>query len=96
MKLTPFLNRIVVKKINEAAENEEKIGSLYIPKVAQENQLKEQRAATVEAVSEQSSKYFHIGQTVFIGKYSGIEVKENGIDYLIVKIEDVHGYLKND
>lgn len=95
--ITPFLNRIVVKKISELEKEEQKTATgLYLPTQAIDAEKKEQRKAIVVAVSAESEKYFKINDIVVMGKYSGIEVKDNGEEFLIVKVEDIHGFIRNE
>ena len=90
MKLKPLGDRILVKRI----EQEEKTkGGIIIPDTAQE---KPQEA---EVVAVGAGKFLDNGQVrkidlkagdrVLLSKYSGNEIKLDGIEHLILREEDV-------
>lgn len=95
MALQPLHDRIVV----EAAPKEEKsAGGIILPDSAQE---KPQRG-TVLAVGpgkrldsgQLSATGINVGDTVLYGKYGATEVKVDGVDYLILRAEDVLAVLE--
>lgn len=93
LNFKPNADRVVI----EAAPAEEKTASgLYIPDTAKE---KPQRG-TVVAVG--PGKYadltgnlipmsYKVGDQVYYGKYSGVEIPIEGVEYLIMKESDILG-----
>ena len=90
MNIRPLDDRILIRR-KEAKTTT--TGGLYIPAAAQEKS----NLAIVVAVGPGRihsdgvlrSLNVEVGQTVLIGKWQGSEVKMNGEDYLILKIDDV-------
>ena len=70
----------------ENEEDEKSAGGLFIPDTAKE---KPQRG-TVEAVGSEV-KEVKVGETILFDKYSGSKIVVDGIDYLILKEEDILG-----
>lgn len=81
----PLKERVFVR-YNE--EEEKSAGGLYIPDTAKE---KPQRG-TVEAVGSEV-KEVKSGDTILFDKYSGSKIVIEGVDYLILKEEDILGIL---
>jgi len=85
MKLKPLADRVLLKQ--EKAETTTKSG-IILPEAAQEKT----QTATVEAVgpgTEKEKITVKIGDRVMYDKYSGVQVKMDGEDYLIVKNSDI-------
>jgi len=85
MKLRPLADRILLKE--EKAETTTKSGIL-LPESAQEKT----QTAKVEAVgpgTEKEKITVKVGDRVMYDKYSGVQVKMDGEDYLIVKNSDI-------
>ena len=85
MKLKPLADRVLLKE--EKAETTTKSGIL-LPESAQEKTP----TAKVEAVgpgTEKEKITVKVGDRVMYDKYSGVQVKMNGEDYLIVKNSDI-------
>ncbi|WP_296024347.1 MULTISPECIES: co-chaperone GroES [unclassified Treponema] len=85
MKLKPLADRVLLKE--EKAETTTKSGIL-LPESAQEKT----QTAKVEAVgpgTEKEKITVKVGDRVMYDKYSGVQVKMNGEDYLIVKNSDI-------
>ena len=93
MKFRPLHDRVVVKRI----EAEEKTaGGIIIPDTAREKQQGEV-VAVGSGGRDESGKLIPIdlqaGDRVLFGKWSGTEVKIDGVEYLIMKENDVMGVL---
>ena len=85
MKLIPLADRVLLKE--EKAETTTKSGIL-LPESAQEKT----QTAKVEAVgpgTEKEKITVKVGDRVMYDKYSGVQVKMDGEDYLIVKNSDI-------
>lgn len=85
MKLRPLADRVLLKE--EKAETTTKSGIL-LPESAQEKT----QTAKVEAVgpgTEKEKITVKVGDRVMYDKYSGVQVKMDGEDYLIVKNSDI-------
>ena len=85
MKIKPLADRILVK--NDEAETKTASG-LYIPDAAQE---KTQTATVVEVGpgAEDDKITVKVGDRIMYDKYSGTQVKLDGIDHLILKMSDI-------
>jgi chaperonin GroES len=85
MNLKPLADRVLV----QPAEAEEKTASgIFIPDTAKEKPMR----GTVVAVGpgkKDEPTTVKVGDTVLYGKYSGTEIQVEGIDYLMMKEEDI-------
>ena len=86
------MNRTILRPLNkhivvQRAEVERKRGGLYLP----ENAAEKPQHAEVLAVddAQEGGSKLHVGDTVLLSKWSGIEVKYDGKPYLLVKEADV-------
>jgi chaperonin GroES len=94
MHVRPLNDRLLVQRIEEG---EQQIGGIIIPDSAKE---KPQRG-TVIAVGngkrtdegERVKLDVKAGDTILFGKYSGQEIKLDGIEYLIMKEDEVFAAL---
>ena len=90
MDIRPLHDRIVVRRLEEG---EQKIGGIIIPDSAKEKpQQGKVYAVGAGKVKEDGSRQpldVKDGDTILFGKYSGQEIKLDGIEYLIMKEEDV-------
>ena len=92
--IKPLYDRVVIKRMEE-----EKLsaGGIVIPDSATEKPIKG------EVVAVGSGKVFDngqlrptqvkVGDKVLFGKYSGTEVKLDGVEYLVVKEDDLFAVL---
>jgi chaperonin GroES len=92
MNLRPLHDRVVVTRIDDAAPLP---GAIIVPDSAKE---KPQRGTVVAAGSGKSNADgrrvpldVKAGDTILFGKYAGQEIKLDGVEYLILKEEDVLG-----
>ena len=91
MHLRPLHDRIIIQRIEE--ESTERPGTIVIPDSARE---KPQRGKVLAAglgksndAGERLPMDVKAGDTILFGKYSGQEVRVDGVDYLIMKEDDV-------
>jgi chaperonin GroES len=94
MKFRPLHDRVVVKRI----EAESKTASgIIIPDNAKEKPSEGEIVAVGPGGRDEAGKLIPIdvkvGDRVLFGKWSGTEVKLDGVEYLIMKESDVMGVL---
>jgi chaperonin GroES len=94
MKFRPLHDRVVIKRI----EAEEKtVGGIIIPDTAKEKPQQGEVIAVGPGGRDESGKLIPIdvkvGDRVLFGKWSGTEVKLDGVEYLIMKESDLMGVL---
>ena len=94
MKFRPLHDRIVVKRVD--AESKTASG-IIIPDNAKEKPSEGEVVAVGPGGRDEAGKLIPIdvsaGDRVLFGKWSGTEVKIDGIEYLIMKESDVMGVL---
>ena len=90
MHVRPLHDRILVQRLDEG---EQQIGGIIIPDSAKE---KPQRGKVIAAghgkVTDDGDRVkldVKAGDTILFGKYSGQEIKLDGVEYLIMKEDDV-------
>ena len=94
MNFRPLHDRVVVKRI----EAEEKsAGGIIIPDSAKEKPQQGEVIAVGPGGRDESGKLLpldvQVGDRVLFGKWSGTEVKLDGVEYLIMKETDIMGVL---
>jgi chaperonin GroES len=94
MKFRPLHDRVVVKRI----EAEEKsAGGIIIPDTAKEKPQQGEVIAVGPGGRDETGKLIPIdvktGDRVLFAKWSGTEVKIDGVEYLIMKESDIMGVL---
>lgn len=88
MNIKPLGDRVVIKKI----ENEEKTKSgIVLPSTAKEQpQMAEIVAIGADITNDEKKKeQVKVGDKVIFSKYAGAEVKIDGVEYTILKLNDV-------
>ena len=95
MKIKPLYDRLVVKRV---AEEEKTAGGIIIPDAAKE------KPAQGEVLAIGSGKLLDDGKTrpldvkvgdrVLFGKYSGSEVKIDGVEHIILREDEVLGIVE--
>ena len=90
MHVRPLQDRILVQRLEEG---EQKVGGIIIPDSAKE---KPQRGKVIAAGNgkpndngERVSLDVKAGDTILFGKYAGQEIKLDGVEYLIMKEDEV-------
>jgi len=93
-KFRPLHDRVVVRRLN--AEEKTK-GGIIIPDTAQEKPQQGEVTAVGPGGRDEAGKLIPIdlkvGDKVLFGKWSGTEVKLDGVEYLIMKESDIMGVL---
>ena len=97
MQFRPLHDRVVVKRI----EAEEKTtGGIIIPDTAKEKPQQGEVIAVGPGGRDETGKLIPIdvkaGDRVLFGKWSGTEVKLDGVEYLIMKESDIMGVLTDE
>jgi chaperonin GroES len=94
MKFRPLHDRIVVERIDAEAKS---AGGIIIPDTAREKPSQGKIAAVGPGGRDEAGKLIPIdlkaGDRVLFGKWSGTEVKIDGVDYLIMKESDIMGVI---
>lgn len=94
MKIKPLNDRVLILRIEEEAKT---AGGIIIPDTAKE---KPQEGKVIAAgpgklndKGERIAMAVKDGDTVLFGKYSGSEVKIDGVEHLIMREDDILGIL---
>jgi chaperonin GroES len=94
MKFRPLHDRVVLKRIEAEAKSS---GGIIIPDTAKEKPQQGEVVAVGPGGRDEAGKLIPIdlkaGDRVLFGKWSGTEVKIDGVEYLIMKESDVMGVL---
>jgi len=94
MKFRPLHDRVVVARIDPEAKS---AGGIIIPDTAQEKPSQGEIIAVGPGGRDEAGKLIPIdlkvGDRVLFGKWSGTEVKIDGVEYLIMKETDIMGVL---
>jgi len=95
MKIKPLQDRVIVKRIEEEEKTK---GGIIIPDSAKEKPIEgEVIAVGPGKVLENGTKAapeVKAGQRVLFGKYSGTEVKIDGVEHLIMREDDILGIIE--
>ena len=95
MKFRPLHDRVVVTRIDPDSKT---AGGIIIPDTAKEKPSEGEIIAVGPGGRDENGKLIPIeletGDRVLFGKWSGTEVKLDGIDYLIMKESDVMGVIE--
>jgi chaperonin GroES len=95
MKFRPLHDRVVVKRIES---DEKTAGGIIIPDTAKEKPQQGEVIAVGPGGRDETGKLIPIdvkkGDVVLFGKWSGTEVKIDGVEYLIMKESDIMGVME--
>jgi chaperonin GroES len=90
MKIRPLSDRIVVKRLDQEEKTK---GGIIIPDTAKEKPLEALVVAVGNGKALKNGKVRPLdvkaGDKVLIGKYSGNEVKLDGVEHVIINEDDV-------
>ena len=96
MNIRPLHDRIVVKRIDE--ETEKTASGLYIPDSAKEKPQQGEVVAVGNGKrndkGERDALDVKAGDRILFGKYSGSDIKIDGIEYMILREDEVLGVLE--
>ena len=95
MKFRPLHDRVVVRRL----EAEEKTaGGIIIPDTAKEKPMEGEIVAAGAGARDEAGKLVPLdvkaGDRILFGKWSGTEIKLDGVEYLIMKESDIMGILE--
>jgi chaperonin GroES len=94
MKFRPLHDRVVVRRIDAEAKT---AGGIIIPDTVQEKPSQGEVIAVGPGARDEAGKLtpidLRVGDRVLFGKWSGTEVKIDGVELLIMKESDVMGAL---
>jgi chaperonin GroES len=95
VKIRPLNDRIVALRIEE---QENKAGGLVIPDTAKEKPMTAKVMAVGTGRMLENGKRVPLevekGAKVLIGKYAGSEVEIDGVDYLVLREDDILGIVR--
>ena len=95
MKFRPLHDRVVLTRIDA---DEKTAGGIIIPDTAKEKPQEGRVVAVGPGGRDEAGKLIAIdvkvGDRVLFGKWSGTEVKIDGVEYLIMKESDIMGVLE--
>jgi|SRR5882724_3798726 chaperonin GroES len=96
MNIRPLYDRIVVKRIEK--NGDEKIGGLFIPDSAKEKPHEGEVAAVGKGKRLEDGSVVpldvKVGDKILFGKYSGSDIKMDGVEYLIMREDEVLGVIE--
>ena len=95
MKFRPLHDRVVLRRL----EAEEKTaGGIIIPDTAKEKPMEGEVVAVGPGARDETGKLMPLdvkaGDRILFGKWSGTEIKLDGVEYLIMKESDIMGILE--
>ena len=95
MNLRPLQDRIIVKRLEEETMTS---GGIFIPETAKEKPMKGEVIAVGNGKKTEDGKVIPIdvkkGDKVLFGKYAGTEIKIDGVEYLIMREDDILGIME--
>ena len=95
MKFRPLHDRVVVKRV---AEEEKTKGGIIIPDTAKEKPMEGEIVAVGPGARDEKGTLVPLdvkaGDRILFGKWSGTEIKLDGVEYLIMKESDIMGILE--
>ena len=95
MKFRPLHDRVLVRRVEE---DEKTKGGIIIPDTAKEKPAEGKVVATGNGRMGDDGKLLamdvKVGDRILFSKYGGTDVKIDGIDYLIMRQDDVLGVIE--
>ena len=95
MNIRPLHDRIVVKRIDDSADKT--ASGLFIPDSAKEKPQEGEVVAVGNGKRTEDGKILPMdlkaGDRILFGKYSGSDIKLDGIEYMIMREDEVLGVL---
>jgi chaperonin GroES len=95
MKIRPLQDRVIVKRLEEEEKTK---GGIIIPDSAKEKPQEGKVIAVGKGKVTEDGKVIPLdvkaGDRILFGKYSGTEVKIEGVEHLIMKEEDILGIIE--
>jgi chaperonin GroES len=95
MKVRPLQDRVIVKRI---AEEEKSRGGIIIPDTAKEKPGEGEVIAVGSGKANEKGQVRPLdvkkGDRVLFGKYSGNEIKVDGVDHIILREDEILGVIE--
>ena len=95
MKFRPLHDRVVVKRLESDQKTK---GGIIIPDTAKEKPQEGEVIAVGPGARDDSGKVVALdvkaGDRILFGKWSGTEVKIDGVEFLIMKESDIMGIIE--
>jgi len=96
MPLRPLADRVLVQRLEE--EEEKTSGGIYIPDTAKEKPQRGKVFAVGAGRLTEEGKRLPMdvkeGDEVLFGKYAGSEVKIDGVEYLVIKEDEIYAIIE--
>src|SRR5436853_2653753 len=96
MKIRPLQDRVIVKRLAEAAEKTK--GGIIIPDTAKEKPQQGKVIAVGKGKVNDNGKVVpldvKVGDKILFGKYSGSEIKLDGEEHLVMREQDILGVVE--
>jgi chaperonin GroES len=90
MEIRPLHDRVIVKRVEEEAKTK---GGIIIPDTAKEKPIEGMIVAVGNGVVQKDGSVRKLevkkGDRILFGKYSGTEIKIDGVEHLIMREEDI-------
>jgi chaperonin GroES len=90
MKIRPLADRVVVKRLEQETKTK---GGIIIPDTAKEKPVEGLVVATGNGKVQKNGKLRELdvkkGDRILFGKYSGTEVKLDGVEHVILNEDDI-------
>ena len=91
----PLHDRVVVKRVEEETKTR---GGIIIPDTAKEKPMQGEVIAVGPGARNEKGELqaldVKVGDRILFGKWSGTEIKLDGVEYLIMKESDIMGILE--
>ena len=95
MKVRPLYDRVIVRRV---AEEEKTKGGIIIPDTAKEKPAEGEVIAVGNGKTNDKGELRALvvkkGDRVLFGKYTGSDIKIDGVDHLILREDDVLGVIE--
>ena len=95
MKIRPLQDRVIVKRLEEEGKTK---GGIIIPDTAKEKPVEGIVVAVGKGKTAEDGKLIKLdvkaGDRILFGKYSGTEVKIDGVEHLIMREDDILGIIE--
>jgi len=95
MKIRPLQDRVIVKRLEEEGKTK---GGIIIPDTAKEKPVEGIVVAVGRGKTGEDGKLIKLdvkaGDKILFGKYSGTEVKIDGVEHLIMREDDILGIIE--
>ena len=92
MNIRPLQDRVIVRRLEEEQKTK---GGIIIPDTAKEKPIEGEVVAVGKGKVTDDGKVVkpdvNVGDRVLFSKYGGTEVKIDGVDYLIMREDDILG-----